>query len=283
MDIQWYPGHMAKARRQLTEELRLIDVVAERVDARAPLSSRNPDFDDLFYGKERVVLLNKSDLADPAVSKKWIGYYESLGYSATCIVSTEMKSKQAAMQVIDRAAAPKVQRMREKGVLKVVRAMVVGIPNVGKSTLINRVAGGKKAAVGDRPGVTRAKQWVRITPYLELCDTPGLLWPKIVDQTMAKNLAFLGSINDEIIPLEQLAAELAEKLLLLAPEKLILRYTGIEKGMPGNECLLAIARQRGFLFPGGEPDAERAARILLDEFRGGKLGRITLEVPPETV
>lgn len=281
MDIQWYPGHMAKARRQLQEELKLIDVVAELVDARAPLSSRNPDFDDLFNGKERVVLMNKSDLADPAVSKKWIAYYEALGFSATCIVSTEMKSKTAAMQVIERAAAPKVARMREKGVFKVVRAMVVGIPNVGKSTLINRVAGGKKAAVGDKPGVTRAKQWVKITPYLELCDTPGLLWPKITDQQNAKNLAFLGSINDEIIPLEQLASELAEKLLVLAPDKLCVRYPAITAEMGGEESLLQIAKQRGFLFPGGEPDAERASRVLLDEFRGGKLGRITLETPEE--
>lgn len=281
MDIQWYPGHMAKAKRQLQEDLKLIDVVAELVDARAPQSSRNPDFDALFAGKERVILMNKSDLADPAVSKAWVNYFEKQGISTTCIVSTEMRSRQAAISMIERAAQPKVLKMREKGVLKVVRAMVVGIPNVGKSTLINRVANSKKAAVGDRPGVTKSKQWVRITPYLELCDTPGLLWPKIVDQGMAKNLAYLGSIRDEIMPLEQLAAELVLRLTQIAPQKMIVRYPDLTPDVDEKEILKLIALRRGCLVSGGEADEDRAARMILDEFRAGKLGKITLEAPPE--
>jgi len=279
MDIQWYPGHMAKARRQLQEELKLIDVVVELVDARAPLSSRNPDFDALFQGKERVILLNKADLADPALLKRWIHWYEGQGIRAAALDSTTGKAKNVAISMIEKAAEPKVKRMREKGVMKVVRAMVVGIPNVGKSTLINRIAGAKRAAVGDRPGVTRSKQWVKITPYLELCDTPGLLWPKINDQEMAKNLAFLGSIRDEIMPLEQLAAELSLRLLAMVPELFIKRYPNLPEELDETAVLSAIARSRGCLMAGNEPDIERAAKMVLDEFRAGKIGRIILEAP----
>ena len=279
MDIQWYPGHMAKARRQLQEELKLIDVVVELVDARAPQSSRNPDFDALFQGKERVILLNKADLADPALLKRWIAWYEGLGIRAAALDSTTGKAKNVAVSMVEKAAEPKVKRMREKGVLKVVRAMVVGIPNVGKSTLINRIAGAKRAAVGDRPGVTRSKQWVKITPYLELCDTPGLLWPKINDQEMAKNLAFLGSIRDEIMPLEQLACELSFRLMEIVPELFRKRYPNLPENLEEGTVLDAIARSRGCLMAGNEPDTERAAKMVLDEFRAGKIGRIVLEAP----
>ncbi|MBQ2770854.1 MAG: ribosome biogenesis GTPase YlqF [Clostridia bacterium] len=279
MDIQWYPGHMAKARRQLQEELKLIDVVVELVDARAPQSSRNPDFDALFQGKERVILLNKADLADPALLKRWIAWYEGQGIRAAALDSTTGKAKNVAVSMVEKAAEPKVKRMREKGVLKVVRAMVVGIPNVGKSTLINRIAGAKRAAVGDRPGVTRSKQWVKITPYLELCDTPGLLWPKINDQEMAKNLAFLGSIRDEIMPLEQLACELSLRLMEIVPELFRKRYPNLPENLEEGTVLDAIARSRGCLMAGNEPDTERAAKMVLDEFRAGKIGRIVLETP----
>lgn len=279
MDIQWYPGHMAKARRQLQEELKLIDVVVELVDARAPQSSRNPDFDALFQGKERVILLNKADLADPALLKRWIAWYEGQGIRAAALDSTTGKAKNVAVSMVEKAAEPKVKRMREKGVLKVVRAMVVGIPNVGKSTLINRIAGAKRAAVGDRPGVTRSKQWVKITPYLELCDTPGLLWPKINDQEMAKNLAFLGSIRDEIMPLEQLACELSFRLMEIVPELFRKRYPNLPENLEEGTVLDAIARSRGCLMAGNEPDTERAAKMVLDEFRAGKIGRIVLEAP----
>ena len=279
MDIQWYPGHMAKARRQLQEELKLIDVVVELVDARAPQSSRNPDFDALFQGKERVILLNKADLADPALLKRWIAWYEDQGIRAAALDSTTGKAKNVAVSMVEKAAEPKVKRMREKGVLKVVRAMVVGIPNVGKSTLINRIAGAKRAAVGDRPGVTRSKQWVKITPYLELCDTPGLLWPKINDQEMAKNLAFLGSIRDEIMPLEQLACELSFRLMEIVPELFRKRYPNLPENLEEGTVLDAIARSRGCLMAGNEPDTERAAKMVLDEFRAGKIGRIVLEAP----
>ena len=279
MDIPWYPGHMAKARRQLQEELKLIDVVVELVDARAPQSSRNPDFDALFQGKERVILLNKADLADPALLKRWIAWYEGQGIRAAALDSTTGKAKNVAVSMVEKAAEPKVKRMREKGVLKVVRAMVVGIPNVGKSTLINRIAGAKRAAVGDRPGVTRSKQWVKITPYLELCDTPGLLWPKINDQEMAKNLAFLGSIRDEIMPLEQLACELSFRLMEIVPELFRKRYPNLPENLEEGTVLDAIARSRGCLMAGNEPDTERAAKMVLDEFRAGKIGRIVLEAP----
>ena len=279
MEIQWYPGHMAKARRQLQEELKLIDVVVELVDARAPQSSRNPDFDALFQGKERVILLNKADLADPALLKRWISWYEGQGIRAAALDSTTGKAKSVAVSMIEKAAEPKVKRMREKGVMKVVRAMVVGIPNVGKSTLINRIAGAKRAAVGDRPGVTRSKQWVKITPYLELCDTPGLLWPKINDQEMAKNLAFLGSIRDEIMPLEQLAAELSLRLHSMVPQLFSARYPDLPPELDEATVLSAIARSRGCLMAGNEPDIERAAKMVLDEFRAGKIGRIVLEAP----
>lgn len=279
MQIQWYPGHMAKAKRELTEDLRLIDVVVELVDARAPRATRNPDFDALFAGKERVVLLNKSDLADPSVSARWTARFRSEGLLAAEIVSSSNACRKAAVQLIERASAPRVEKAREKGVAKVVRAIIVGIPNVGKSTFINRIAGDNRTKTGDKPGVTRAKQWVKITPHMELLDTPGLLWPKLEDQACAKHLAYIGSVRDEIMDAEELAAELLTEIAAIAPGKLAARYPKIEAGMTGIELLEAVARSRGFLVSCGEPDADRAARIALDEFRAGKIGRISLERP----
>ena len=188
--INWYPGHMTKTRRMLQENLKMIDVVVEILDARAPLASRNPDFDDLFAGKARVVLLNKSDLADSNMTKRWIAYYNKRGIEAAGISATGGSAKKVAVSLIEQAAKPKVDALKQKGINKVIRAMIVGIPNVGKSTLINRIAGQNRAEVGDKPGVTRGKQWVKITPYLELMDTPGMLWPKLEDQELAKHLAY---------------------------------------------------------------------------------------------
>lgn len=279
--INWYPGHMAKTRRMLEENLKMIDVVAELVDARAPLASRNPDFDDLFANKARVLLLNKSDLADPQTTKRWVSHYAARGIAAAGLSAAGGSAKKIASGLIERAAKPKVEMMRQKGVNKVVRCMVVGIPNVGKSTLINRIAGVSRAETGDKPGVTRGKQWVRITPYLELMDTPGMLWPKLEDQRLAAHLAFLGSIKDEIMDSETLAAQLLELLLTLAPEELARRYPKIEPDAPGEELLAAVCRSRGFLLRGGEIDTERAARVVLDEFRAGKIARVTLERPEE--
>ena len=277
MLIQWYPGHMAKARRMLVENLKLIDVVVELVDARAPRATRNPDFDDLFSAKQLVILLNKSDLASPAETKAWVEHYRAEGISAIEFVATNSAKRKAAVELIENAASEKVKRMREKGVVKVIRAMVVGIPNVGKSTFINRIAGASRAQVGDKPGVTKGKQWVKISPYLELMDTPGLLWPKLEDEGLARHLAFISSIKDDIMDVERLAGALLAELAVLCPAELAARYKQIEPGMSGEELLLAVSRSRGFLLSGGEADTERAARIVLDEYRAGKIARVTLD------
>lgn len=279
MQIQWYPGHMAKARRMLEENLKLIDVVVELVDARAPLATRNPDFDALFSQKSRVILLNKSDLASAEQTKKWIEYYKAQNINAIALVSTSSAKRKAAVSLIEAAAADKVAKMKEKGVIKTVRAMVVGIPNVGKSTFINRIAGETKAKVGDKPGVTKGKQWVKVSPYLELMDTPGLLWPKLENEALAKHLAYIGSINDDIMDAERLAADMLCELMAICPGALKERYKKIEDGMAAHELLEAVARSRGFILQGGVMDTERAARIVLDEFRAGRIAKITLESP----
>ena len=279
--INWYPGHMAKARRMLEDHLKLIDVVCELVDARAPEASRNPDFDALFAGKARVLLLNKSDLADPATNKRWIAYYQRMGIEAAEIVSTGAGAKAQTVRLIERATADRVKRAEEKGVKKTVRALVAGIPNVGKSTLINCIAGEKRAQTGDKPGVTKGKQWVRITPHLELLDSPGLLCPKLEDQRLAAHLGYLGSINDEILYLEELAEQLLGTLRTLVPEALTARYKKLTADTPEGALLETVARSRGFIVKGGEIDAERAARIVLDEFRAGKIARVSLEQPGE--
>lgn len=279
MLIQWYPGHMAKARRMLVENLKLIDVVVEIVDARAPFATRNPDFDDLFTGKERVVVLNKSDLASPETTKRWVEHYKKEGIKAVDFVATSPQKRGAAIALIENAAAEKVKKMREKGVNKTVRAMIVGIPNVGKSTFINRIAGVNRAQTGDKPGVTKGKQWVKITPYLELMDTPGLLWPKLENETLARHLAYIGSINDEVTDVETLALHLLSDLRQLCPQALMERYKKIESQTDDAELLTAVAKSRGFVVRGGEYDNARAARIVLDEYRGCKIARVTLEEP----
>ncbi len=279
MQIQWYPGHMAKARRMLAENLKLIDVVVELVDARAPLATRNPDFDDLFAGKDRVMVLNKSDLASPEGNKLWVEHYKRENIKAVEFISTAPNKRGAAVALIENAAAGKVKKMREKGVNKTVRAMIAGIPNVGKSTFINRIAGVNRAQTGDKPGVTKGKQWVKITPYLELMDTPGLLWPKLENEVLARHLAYIGSINDETMDVETLAMYLLTDLKQLCPNSLAERYKKIEPDTPDGALLEAVAKSRGFIIRGGEYDTARAARIVLDEYRGGKIARVTLEAP----
>ena len=278
MNIQWYPGHMAKAKRMLQENLKLVDIVAEILDARAPLASRNPDFESLFKTKGRIVLLNKADLADPEKNKAWVKYFEKDGIRAACIASTGNTGKRLALSLMEQSAREKTAKMLEKGIRKTVRVMVVGIPNVGKSTFINRIAGESRAKTGDRPGVTKGKQWVKAGEYLELMDSPGLLWPKLEDEGKARHLAYLGSVNDEILDLEALAEGLLNELLCLYPDAVKERYPKIETG---TILLEGVARSRGFLLRGGLTDTERAARIVLDEFRGGKLGKVTLEQPAE--
>lgn len=279
MNIQWYPGHMAKARRMLIENLKLIDVVIEMVDARAPLATRNPDFDELFINKQRIIIMNKSDLADPALCKRWIQHYERQGIMALEFVSTNASKRKNAISAIELAAKEKVERMKAKGVIKTVRAMVVGIPNVGKSTFINRLAGTQRAQVGDKPGVTKSKQWVRISQYLELLDTPGLLWPKLEDEELALHLAYLGSINDDIMDVEELAGRLLAELNRICPDSVRARYADTRTDMKPHELVAAVCTSRGFVLPGNELDTERAARIALDEYRAARIAKVTLEAP----
>lgn len=283
LDIQWYPGHMAKARRMLAESVKLVDVVIEMVDARAPASTRNPDFDDLFGTKPRVVVLNKADLADPEATRAWIRAYRARGWDAISFSANAGKGVKEAVSLVERAARPVVERMKAKGVNKTVRAMIVGIPNVGKSTFINRLRGSAAAKAGNRPGVTRGKQWIVVGPYLEFLDTPGMLWPKFEDKEAARRLAFLGSIRGEIMDNERLSAELLEFLRDRAPEGAKARLKIDMNGEKSGEQLLEEAcRRRGWLLPGARPDTERASALILDEFRSGKMGRLTLEAPVQT-
>ena len=283
MNIQWYPGHMTKTRRMIAENLKYVDVVAEVIDARIPIASRNPDIDDLVGSKPRVVILNRADQADPASSKLWGEYFRSQGMSVLeCDARTGAGVKQFS-PVMRGALKEQIAKWKEKGqVGRPVRAMVVGIPNVGKSTFINKVAKKKSAKAGDRPGVTRGKQWVTVDQGLELLDTPGILWPKFEDQTIAQHLAFTGAVRDAIMDVETLGCHLMELLARRKPEAVTDRFKFVpEEGMSGWEMLELGARKRGFLISGGEVDLERMANILLDEFRGGKMGRITLELPSD--
>lgn len=280
LDIQWYPGHMAKARRMLAESVKLVDVVIEMVDARAPASTRNPDFDDLFGAKPRVVVLNKADLADSEATRAWIRAYRARGWDAISFSANAGKGVKEAVSLVERAARPVVERMKAKGVNKTVRAMIVGIPNVGKSTFINRLRGSAAAKAGNRPGVTRGKQWIVVGPYLEFLDTPGMLWPKFEDKEAARRLAFLGSIRGEIMDNERLSAELLEFLRDRAPEGAKARLKiDMDAEKSGEQLLEEACRRRGWLLPGARPDTERASALILDEFRSGKMGRLTLEAP----
>ena len=279
--IQWYPGHMAKAKKMLQDNLKLTDIVVEVADARAPLSTRNPDFNDLFSGKQRVVILNKSDLASPEETNRWISVFEAQGMRAVSVSSVRNASKNRIVPVLDEVAKPLVEKARAKGVLKTVRAIVVGIPNVGKSTMINCIAGKKRAAVGNKPGVTKGKQWVSVTKYLELMDSPGILWPKFEDETTARHLSYLNAINDDILDIEDIAVELAMELAPVIPEVLKERFGSVPDENDRDAYLRSVCRKRSLFYTNGEENTKRAAEVLLDEFRSGKLGRITLEMPEE--
>lgn len=280
MQIQWYPGHMAKTRRILIEDLKLIDVVIVLVDARAPVSTSNPDFSSLFKNKTQVVVLNKADLADERATKRFLESYKAKGIIAMPFVSVSGNKKDITA-LIERAAAPAVERLKAKGISKTVRVMVTGIPNVGKSAFINRVVGTARTKTGDKPGVTRARQWVKISTYLEMMDTPGLLWPKLENAAYAKRLAYLGSIKDDIMDVEELAANLLIDLGGLCPNELYSRYNCINESTAKEELLDAVCESRGFLLSKNKWDTERAARIVLDEFRAGKIACITLDDPGE--
>ena len=285
MNIQWYPGHMTKAKRAMKEDMKLIDLIIELVDARVPLGSRNPDIDDLGAGKARMVLLNKSDLADEKINGQWVEYFINQGFQVVkvnCKTGDGLKQIGAAVQD---ACKEKIERDRRRGIQnRPIRAMVVGIPNVGKSTFINAFAKKACAKTGNKPGVTKGNQWIRLNKTLELLDTPGILWPKFEDQQVGLHLAFIGSINDEILNKEELALELIQLLSRNYPKALAERYQIEKPAAPltageSHLILKEIARVRACLLKGGELDTAQAAAIVLEDFRSGRLGRITLEQP----
>ena len=282
MNIQWFPGHMAKTRRQIEEKLKLIDVVVELLDARIPISSKNPDIAEITGRKPRVAVLNKADLADETVTKRWAAYYKNKGIEVCLADCAKGRGVADTVVAVKKALADKLLQNSEKGMNRAVKILVAGVPNVGKSSYINRLAGKSHAAVGDRPGVTRGQQWIRLKNGIELLDTPGILWPKFEDETVGLHLAFVGSIKDEIMDTELLACRLASFLNENYRELFCTRYK-LEntEGLQGFELVEMLGKKRGFVISGGETDFLRASNILLDEFRGGKIGRISLEKPED--
>ena len=281
MHFQWYPGHMTKAKRMMQENIKLIDLVIELVDARIPISSRNPDIDELGKNKARLILLNKSDLAEEKQNDAWVEYFKNKGFSVIKVNSRKGGGIKSIQGVIQEACREKMERDRKRGILnRPVRAMVVGIPNVGKSTFINSLAGKACAKTGNKPGVTKGKQWIRLNKNVELLDTPGILWPKFEDQTVGLRLAFIGSIKDEILNVEELAAEMIQFMKKYYTGVLAKKYNIVESEDP-YKCLADIAESRHCLLPGSELDTNKAALLLIDDFRNGKLGRITLEFPED--
>ncbi len=281
MHFQWYPGHMTKAKRMMQENIKLIDLVIELVDARLPLSSRNPDIDELGKNKARLILLNKSDLAEEKWNDAWAEYFKAKGYSVVKVNSKKGGGVKSIHGVIQEACKEKIERDRKRGILnRPVRAMVVGIPNVGKSTFINSLAGKAAAKTGNKPGVTKGKQWIRLNKNVELLDTPGILWPKFEDQAVGLKLAFIGSIKDEILNTEELAAELINFMNRKYQGVLEEKYTITTHEDP-YVMLHEIAKSRHCLVRGNELDTEKAAILLLDDFRNGRLGRLTVEYPEE--
>ena len=284
MNIQWYPGHMTKTRRQIEADLKQVDAVCEIVDARIPLSSRNPDIDTLCGGKPRLLVLNRMDLADPGATKRWASFFQKKGMT---VIATDCKTRKCIgdfTPAVRSACAEKLQRDAKRGMNRPLRVMVVGIPNVGKSTLINQVSGRKGAKAENRPGVTRGKQWVSMEGGLQLLDTPGILWPKFEDPKVGMMLAYTGAVKEGVMAIEELACHLVELLHRFYPQALQERYrVEAPEGTPGWVLLEEAGRKRGYLVSGGEVHMERMAKVLLDEFRSGKLGRFTLEMPEEAV
>lgn len=277
MNIQWYPGHMTKAKRMMEENIKLIDLVIELLDARIPVSSKNPDIDDLAKGKSRLVILNKSDLADEKSNREWIEYYKSKGIYAVSINSRMRGFQKQVTDAILKACEDKINRDLKRGIKnKPIRAMIVGIPNVGKSTFINTLSGKAAAKTGNKPGVTKGKQWIKIASNIEFLDTPGILWPKFDDEIIGEHIAFIGSVNEEIIDLEELSCRLIATLKTLRSGILKDRYD-VDETLGDYELLQQIALNRNCLIKGGEPDTKRASKLLCDDFKDGRLGRITLE------
>jgi ribosome biogenesis GTPase A len=282
MNIQWYPGHMTKTRRQMEQDLKQVDAVCEIMDARIPISSRNPDIDNICGNKPRMVILNRLDLADPDATARWAAYFKKQGIAA---VATDCKSRKGINQftpAVRQLLHEKIERDAARGMTRALRIMIVGIPNVGKSTLINQISGRKGAKAENRPGVTRGKQWVTVDKDLLLMDTPGILWPKFEDPNVGMMLAYTGAVKDGVMDLEELACRLMELLWTRYPQLLRERY-GIdcEADTPGWQLLEVAGKKRGYLLAKGEINTERMAKVLMDEFRGGKLGRLTLELPED--
>ncbi len=284
MNIQWYPGHMTKTRRQIEADLKQVDAVCEIVDARIPVSSRNPDIDSICGSKPRIIVLNRMDLADPAATKRWAAHFKEKGMA---VIATDCKSRRGIADFTPAArmaCSEKIQRDAARGMSRPIRVMVVGIPNVGKSTLINQISGRKGAKAENRPGVTRGKQWVTVDQSLLLLDTPGILWPKFEDPEVGMMLAYTGAVKEGVIDLEELACRLMELLHKYYPQTLLERYkVDAEVGTPGYELLEMAGKNRGYLLSRGEINTERMAKVLIDEFRSGKLGKFTLEMPEEQV
>ena len=281
--IQWFPGHMAKTKRVIQECLPQVDIIIELLDARIPYSSRNPEIEKITEGKPRLTLLTKSTLANPEISKKWLAHLRTEGTRAVMIDSVSGAGINEMTEAVKDVLKDKIARYKEKGMEgRRLKAMIVGIPNVGKSSLINRLAGAKKAKVEDRPGVTLAKQWIPTSIVLDLLDMPGVLWPKFEDERVGQNLAITGAIRDQIIDIEEIAMILCQRLSVVAPEEFAARYKLTEdevSTLDGYDLFNLVGKRRGFLISGGEVNSERTSTMLLDEFRGGKIGRISLEVP----
>lgn len=288
-NYQWYPGHMTKAKRQMEEDIKLVDLVIELLDARIPLSSRNPEIDNLAKNKSRMVLLNKADLADERINNSWIEYFESKDIACVKLDARNRNSMKKVEQMVEKACAQKLERNRARGIIgRPIRAMVVGIPNVGKSTFINSFAKKACAKTGNKPGVTKGKQWIKLSKTLELLDTPGILWPKFEDQKVGEHLAYIGSMNDQILDMDELALSLIDFMVEKSDEILMDRYPLEDESMMPDELpvinqnvkyLYRVAMSRHCLAKGGDYDLSKASNILLDDFRSGKLGRISIEEP----
>lgn len=282
MNIQWYPGHMTKTRRQIESDLKQVDAVCEIVDARIPISSRNPDIDSICAGKPRIIILNRMDLADASATKKWLAYFREKGMAS---LATDCKTKRGISDfqpAVRSVLKEKIARNEARGMNRPVRVMIVGIPNVGKSTLINQISGRKGAKAENRPGVTRGKQWVTVDSSLLLLDTPGILWPKFEDPNVGMMLAYTGAVKENIIDTEELACRLAELLWKYYPQTLRDRYgIDVPEDLPGYQLIEEMGRKRGYLLARGEIHTERMSKVLLDEYRSGKLGRFTLEMPED--
>ena len=276
MEIQWYPGHMAKAKRLLSQQLTKVDLVIELCDARLPLSSRNPVLESMTAHKRKVLLMCKADLADVKATQQWLNYFKSQNILVMAYDKSPAKTKQA-NQLILQAAKDVIERGERRGLQKTIRAMVVGVPNVGKSTFINRLYGSAITITGDRPGVTKSNRWVKVNPYLEVMDSPGMLWPKLNDQLAATRLAYIGTIKDAVYDQHALCAELLADLIRTMPEETVKRYKIKDPTVTGYALLEEVCKGRGFLMRGGILDTERACAVVLDEFREGKVGRVTLE------